>query len=160
MRKGVPPELRKRALQRLWRSNPTLANLDGLVDYAEDYNRSGTATAVVRTAYQVGRGMLERVAAPPSGEGDARAAVGAAGAAPAELPDAPVAAASGAEPAALGAAGEAPAGPAGRPDGAPAAAPTPRHPKPRRRCGRCREGPETGLCLLLCFLRDWVNLQY
>jgi hypothetical protein len=61
MRKGVPPELRKRALQRLWRSNPTLANLDGLVEYGGDYTKIGTTKQVVRTAYQVGRGMLERI---------------------------------------------------------------------------------------------------
>ena len=61
MRKGVPAELRKRALQRLWRSNPTLANLDGLVEYGDDYTKIGTTKQVVRTAYQVGRGMLERL---------------------------------------------------------------------------------------------------
>ena len=60
MRKGVPAELRKRALQRLWRSDPTLANLDGLLEYGEDYSKIGTAKQVVRTAYQVGRGMLGR----------------------------------------------------------------------------------------------------
>jgi hypothetical protein len=68
MRKGVPPELRKRALQRLWRSNPTLANLDGLVEYGEDYTKIGTAKQVVRTAYQVGRGMLERIEPEAPGE--------------------------------------------------------------------------------------------
>lgn len=72
MRKGVPPELRNRALQRLWRSNPTLANLDGLVEYGEDYTKIGTVKQVVRTAYQVGRGMLERIepkaaSEPPAG---------------------------------------------------------------------------------------------
>jgi hypothetical protein len=61
MRKGVPADLRKRALQRLWRSNPTLANLDGLLEYGEDYTKIGTAKQVVRTAYQVGRGMLGRL---------------------------------------------------------------------------------------------------
>lgn len=61
MRKGVPPDLRRRALQKLWRSNPTLANLDGLVEYGEDYTKVGTVKQVVRTAYQVGRGMLERL---------------------------------------------------------------------------------------------------
>jgi hypothetical protein len=68
MRKGVPPELRKRALQRLWRSNSTLANLDGLVEYGDDYTKIGTAKQVVRTAYQVGRGMLERIEPQAPGE--------------------------------------------------------------------------------------------
>ena len=58
MRKGVPAELRKRALQRLWRSDPVFANLDGLVEYGEDYTKIGTVKQLVRTAYQVGRGML------------------------------------------------------------------------------------------------------
>ena len=75
MRKGVPPELRKRALQRLWRSNPTLANLDGLVEYGEDYTKIGTAKQVVRTAYQVGRGMLERIEPEAPGEPPARPSI-------------------------------------------------------------------------------------
>jgi hypothetical protein len=67
MRKGVPAELRKRALQRLWRSHPTLANLDGLLEYGEDYTKIGTAQQVVRTAYQVGRGMLGQLQEPAEG---------------------------------------------------------------------------------------------
>ena len=82
MRKGVPAELRKRALQRLWRSNPTLANLDGLLEYGEDYTKIGTAKQVVRTAYQVGRGMLGRIEAQAATA--APALPGRAGSAPAE----------------------------------------------------------------------------
>jgi Protein of unknown function (DUF3306) len=63
LRPGVPAELRRRALQQLWRSDPVLANLDGLVEYGEDYSRIGTVEEVVRTAYQVGRGMLDRIEA-------------------------------------------------------------------------------------------------
>ncbi|HSA79985.1 MAG TPA: DUF3306 domain-containing protein [Geminicoccaceae bacterium] len=66
LRKGVPAELRKRALARLWRSDPVLANLDGLVEYGEDYTKIGTVKSVVRTAYQVGRGMLERLEPEPT----------------------------------------------------------------------------------------------
>jgi Protein of unknown function (DUF3306) len=69
LQKGVPLDLRHRALQRLWRSDPLLANLDGLVEYGEDYSKVGMVKEVVRTAYQVGRGMLDRIeaaaAAPP-----------------------------------------------------------------------------------------------
>jgi Protein of unknown function (DUF3306) len=61
LRAGVPPELRKLALQRLWRSDPVLANLDGLVEYGEDYSHIGIAPQIVRTAYEVGRGMLDRI---------------------------------------------------------------------------------------------------
>jgi Protein of unknown function (DUF3306) len=66
LRKGVPAELRKRALARLWRSDPVLANLDGLLEYGEDYSKIGTVKSVVRTAYQVGRGMLERLEPGPT----------------------------------------------------------------------------------------------
>lgn len=60
LREGVPRELRNRALQRLWRSDPVLANLDGLLEYGEDYSGIGTKKTLVRTAYRVGRGMIDR----------------------------------------------------------------------------------------------------
>jgi hypothetical protein len=59
LQKGVPTELRNQALQKLWRSDPVLANLDGLVEYGEDYSGVGTKKMVVRTAYRVGRGMID-----------------------------------------------------------------------------------------------------
>jgi hypothetical protein len=76
LRPGVPAELRKRALQRLWRSDPVLANLDGLLEYGQDYSKIGTVKEVVRTTYQVGRGLLDRLEAgsaqapdaPPAGD--------------------------------------------------------------------------------------------
>ncbi|MEP5089255.1 MAG: DUF3306 domain-containing protein, partial [Paracoccaceae bacterium] len=37
MSKAVPDRLRRRALRQLWRLNPVLANVDGLVDYGEDF---------------------------------------------------------------------------------------------------------------------------
>jgi hypothetical protein len=37
MQEGVPEELKKLALRALWRSDPVLANLDGLNDYDEDF---------------------------------------------------------------------------------------------------------------------------
>ena len=37
MAEGVPEELKKLALRVLWRSDPVLANLDGLNDYDEDF---------------------------------------------------------------------------------------------------------------------------
>lgn len=59
LQKGVPLGLRNQALQRLWRSDPVLANLDGLVEYGEDFSAVGTKKMVVRTAYRVGRGMID-----------------------------------------------------------------------------------------------------
>ncbi|MDP4032471.1 MAG: DUF3306 domain-containing protein [Pseudorhodobacter sp.] len=63
MRSAVPDRLRQRALRRLWRSNPVLANLDGLLDYGEDYTDAATVLPGMTTAYQVGRGMLGHVQA-------------------------------------------------------------------------------------------------
>ena len=58
----VPQRLKNRALRALWRSNPVLANLDGLVDYADDY--SGSSRGVeVKTAYVVGKGLLRAITA-------------------------------------------------------------------------------------------------
>lgn len=59
MQQGVPAELRRAALRKLWRSRPGLANLDGLVDYGEDFTDAARAVPALQTAYQVGRGFLK-----------------------------------------------------------------------------------------------------
>lgn len=56
----LPQRLKTRALRRLWRLNPMLANLDGLVEYGEDYTDSATVIDNLQTVYQVGKGMLAR----------------------------------------------------------------------------------------------------
>ncbi|WP_212525509.1 DUF3306 domain-containing protein [Actibacterium sp. MT2.3-13A] len=61
MQRAVPERLRRRALRKLWTSNPVLANLDGLVDHGEDFTDAATVTPDLRTAYEVGRGMYEHV---------------------------------------------------------------------------------------------------
>jgi hypothetical protein len=58
MSKSVPERLRKRALRKLWRSNPVLACVDGLNDYDDDYLTQGLGQGVIKTSYQVGKGML------------------------------------------------------------------------------------------------------
>lgn len=58
MAAGVPPAIRSRALRRLWRSDPRLAALDGLVDHGEDFTDSKRVSPALRTAYRVGRGLL------------------------------------------------------------------------------------------------------
>lgn len=63
MAKAVPDRLRRRALRRLWRLNPVLANVDGLVDYGEDYTDATCVIENIQTAYQVGKGMLAHVEA-------------------------------------------------------------------------------------------------
>lgn len=61
MSKVVPDRLRRRALRKLWRLNPVLANVDGLVDYGEDYTDAATVIENLQTTYQVGKGMLAHV---------------------------------------------------------------------------------------------------
>lgn len=58
---GVPEELRQQALRKLWRSDPVLANLDGLNDYDEDYSMIGKLEEVVETFYQAGQRMVGSV---------------------------------------------------------------------------------------------------
>jgi hypothetical protein len=71
MSRAVPRRLRERALRRLWVSDPVLANLDGLVDYADDYTGAGTVPGKIKTAYKVGRGFLDdvtKIAGEPDGD--------------------------------------------------------------------------------------------
>ncbi len=62
MARAVPERLRRRALRRLWRVNPVLANVDGLVDYGEDFTDAATVIENLATAYTVGQGMIARIA--------------------------------------------------------------------------------------------------
>lgn len=55
---AIPQRLKTRALRHLWKLNPVLANLDGLVDYGEDFTDSAAVMENLQTAYQVGKGML------------------------------------------------------------------------------------------------------
>lgn len=56
LRKGVPDQIRRRALRLLWRSNPILANVDGLVDYGEDFTDAATVIENLKTVFVVGHG--------------------------------------------------------------------------------------------------------
>jgi len=64
----LPQRLKTRALRRLWRLNPVLANLDGLVDYGEDFTDSATVIENMQTVYQVGKGMLTALTEEPEPE--------------------------------------------------------------------------------------------
>jgi Protein of unknown function (DUF3306) len=57
MQPGVPESLRKAALSKLWRSDPVFANLDGLVEYGEDYAAIVASDEAIRTVYRVLGGM-------------------------------------------------------------------------------------------------------
>jgi hypothetical protein len=57
MRADVPDALRNEALRKLWQSDPVFANLDGLVDYAEDFGAAFAVGGTVATVYRVLQGM-------------------------------------------------------------------------------------------------------
>lgn len=58
LKAALPERLKTRALRRLWRLNPIFANLDGLVDYGEDFTDAATVVENMQTVYQVGKGMF------------------------------------------------------------------------------------------------------
>jgi hypothetical protein len=57
LQNGIPEELQKRALQKLWRLDPALGHIDGLLEYGEDFTGSGLIAEAVDTVYKVGKGM-------------------------------------------------------------------------------------------------------
>ena len=59
MKDGVPEALKRRALRQLWRSDPILANVDGLNDYDGDFTDAAMVVDVLKTVHKVGRGYLE-----------------------------------------------------------------------------------------------------
>lgn len=59
MRPDVPEELRNQALRKLWGSDPVYANLDGLLEYGEDFAAPFRMAGVVATVYRVLEGMPE-----------------------------------------------------------------------------------------------------
>lgn len=63
LKRTVPERIRLRALRRLWTTNPVLANLDGLIDYGEDFTDAATVIENLQTAYRVGEGMARHVSA-------------------------------------------------------------------------------------------------
>jgi hypothetical protein len=63
MAKAVPERIRRRAMRQLWKLNPVLANVDGLVEYGEDFTDAATVIENLQTTYQVGRGMLAHLEA-------------------------------------------------------------------------------------------------
>lgn len=58
MQKGVPQDLMKAALRRLWLSDPIFANLDGMNEYDENYRLIDRAITLADTNYQVGKGFI------------------------------------------------------------------------------------------------------
>jgi len=56
MDKDVPEMVRRRALRALWRSDPILANVDGLNDYDEDFTDAALVVENLVSAYKPGKG--------------------------------------------------------------------------------------------------------
>ena len=84
--KGVPQALRSRALKKLWRSDPILANLDGLNDHDLDYRHIGLKTLAARSLEDLARGTKRLTASDRAAEQPARSR---------QLTDRPAAAAAG-----------------------------------------------------------------
>ncbi len=57
MQEGVPEELRRLALRKLWRLTPIIP--DGLDDYDEDYSMIGIVAQKVSTLFKPGEGMRD-----------------------------------------------------------------------------------------------------
>jgi len=60
LQNGVPDRLRRMALRKLWASNPIFDGLDGLNDYDDDFTDAALAVKTLKTAYQAGKGYIDR----------------------------------------------------------------------------------------------------
>ena len=58
LKRGVPDALKRRALHRLWRTDPVLACLDGLNDYDQNFADPSLNMSVFKSAWQVGKGYV------------------------------------------------------------------------------------------------------
>jgi len=56
----MPERLRRMALRRVWRLNPLFRFADEMVEYGEDYTDAATVVDGLQTAYQVGKGYLQK----------------------------------------------------------------------------------------------------
>lgn len=63
MKEGVPDVLRRKAMSALWRADPVFANVDGLVDYGEDFAAPDLVMKTFKSAWQAGRGYIEHLEA-------------------------------------------------------------------------------------------------
>lgn len=58
LKDGVPSLLRQKAMRILWRSNPLLANVDGLCDYDENFADPSMILKTFESAYKIGKGYI------------------------------------------------------------------------------------------------------
>ncbi|MEC8553078.1 MAG: DUF3306 domain-containing protein, partial [Pseudomonadota bacterium] len=55
-----PDRIRQMALRRMWRLNPMFRFADEMVEYGENYTDAATVIDGMTTAYQVGKGYLQK----------------------------------------------------------------------------------------------------
>ena len=61
MKSAIPKHLRKRALRKLWTSNPVLACVDGLNDYDGDFTDAANPLTSFKSSYEVGKGYATKL---------------------------------------------------------------------------------------------------
>lgn len=59
MKQGVPPALRRLALDKLWASDPVFNVIDGMVEYGEDYTDAAMVVKGMKSAWEAGRGYAK-----------------------------------------------------------------------------------------------------
>ena len=77
-----PDRIRQMALRRMWRLNPLFRFADEMVEYGENYTDAATVIDGMQTAYQVGKGYLQKAfdaAEDDAAEGDGAEGDGAEG---------------------------------------------------------------------------------
>ena len=67
LREGVPAMLRRQAFRALWRSSPMFGDFERLNDYDEDFRNPKMVMQTFQSAWQAGRGYLEKVTEPKDG---------------------------------------------------------------------------------------------
>lgn len=67
LKEGVPSLLKRAALRKLWKTDPILANLDGLNDYDDDFVKMGVGK-IVKTAYTISQKFIVKHEKPTLGE--------------------------------------------------------------------------------------------
>ena len=70
MHEKVPEMIRRRALRKLWLSDPIFANLDGMNDYDEDFTDSATVVEGLKAAYDESVKRMKAAEAKDAGEAE------------------------------------------------------------------------------------------
>ncbi len=60
LKKSVPQHIKRMALQKLWRTDPSFRVVDGLLEYGEDYSDMSNKGVAIQSAYQAGEGYLNQ----------------------------------------------------------------------------------------------------